>query len=108
MGRDDNKSTGLTGSNGALTVWGEMKKGLQPEPLQPVMPEDIELVAIDPPAGASPEEACRTSALLPFIKGSAPAGAYVCDPSDRPLPGAQDAPAQETPTPRSWFRRLFD
>ena len=108
VGRDDNKSTGLTGSNGALTVWGEMMKSLQPEALQPVVPEDIEFVAIDPPAGASPEEACQASVLLPFIKGSAPAGSASCDPSDRPLPGAQDAPAQDPSTQRSWFRRLFD
>jgi penicillin-binding protein 1B len=108
VGRDDNKSTGLTGSNGALTVWGEMMKSLQPEPLQPVVPEDIEFVAIDPPAGASPEEACQTSVLLPFIKGSSPAGSAACDPSDRPLPGSQDAPAQDPSTQRSWFRRLFD
>ncbi|MCZ8251386.1 MAG: penicillin-binding protein 1B [Hylemonella sp.] len=108
VGRDDNKSSGLTGSNGALTVWGEMMKGLQPEALQPVVPEDIEFVAINPPAGASPEEACQTSGLLPFIKGSAPVGSASCDPSDRPLPGAQDAPAQDPSTQRSWFRRLFD
>lgn len=116
VGHDDNKSTGLTGSNGALTVWGEMMKNLQPEPLQPGVPEDIEFVAIDPPAGASPEAACQTAVLLPFIKGSAPAGSVSCDPSDRQLPGAQDgasgrsddAAAQDPSTQRSWFRRLFD
>ena len=116
VGRDDNKSTGLTGSNGALTVWGEMMKSLQPEPLQPGMPEDIELVAIDPPAGVSAEEACQASLPLPFIKGSAPAGAVPCDPSDvlhRGAPDASsgrsdDAAAQDPSTQRSWFRRLFD
>lgn len=116
VGRDDNKSSGLTGSNGALTVWGEMMKSMQPEPLQPGMPEDVELVAIDPPAGASHEEACKMSVLLPFIKGSAPAGSSPCDPSERPLPGPQDASSargdnaagQDPSTQRSWFRKLFD
>ena len=112
VGRDDNKSSGLTGSNGALTVWGEMMKNMQPEPLQPVMPEDVELVPIDPPvAGASQEEACRTSLLLPFIKGSAPAGATPCNPSDllSGVPdGSDNAAGQEQPTQRSWFRKLFD
>lgn len=115
VGRDDNKSTGLTGSNGALTVWGEMMKSLHPEPLQPLMPDDVELAAVDPPVGVSSEEACQRSLLLPFIKGSAPAGAVPCDPSARLQPGAQDASsgggdaaAQDPSTQRSWFRRLFD
>lgn len=116
VGRDDNKSTGLTGSNGALTVWGEMMKNLQPEPLQPGMPEDIELVAIDPPLGVSAAQACQSSVRLPFIKGSAPVGAVPCDPSDPLLSGSQDASpgrsddatAQDPSTQRSWFRRLFD
>lgn len=112
VGRDDNKSSGLTGSNGALTVWGEMMKNMQPEPLQPGMPEDVALAAIDPPTGASPEEACRTATVLPFIKGSAPAGSVPCDPSEQ---GTQDAAVrgdnaagQDPSTERSWFRKLFD
>ena len=115
VGRDDNKSSGLTGSNGALTVWGEMMKNMEPEPLQPVMPDEIELVALDAPAGASPEDACRTSELLPFIKGSAPAGAVPCDPSARLPAGSpnatgrgDDATGQPPSTERSWFRKLFD
>lgn len=114
VGRDDNTSTGLTGSNGALTVWGEMMKNLHPEPLQPLMPDEVELVAVDPPVGVSSEEACQRSLLLPFIKGSAPAGAVPCDPSARLQPAAQDASsggdaaAQDPSTQRSWFRRLFD
>ena len=36
VGRDDNKPSGLTGASGAMTVWGEMMKNIQPEPLQPV------------------------------------------------------------------------
>ena len=113
VGRDDNKSSGLTGSNGALTVWGEMMKNVQPEPLQPGMPEDVELVAIDASASASPEDACRTSVLLPFIKGSAPAGSVPCDPlssgtQDASSGRSDNAAGQDPSTERSWFRKLFD
>jgi penicillin-binding protein 1B len=115
VGRDDNKSSGLTGSTGALTVWGEMMKSMQPEALQPGLPEDVVLVPVDPVAGLSHEEACRTSTVLPFIKGSAPADAMPCNPSDL-LPASQDASSargdnaagQDPSTERSWFRRLFD
>ena len=77
--------------------------------------DDVELAAVDPPVGVSSEEACQRSLLLPFIKGSAPAGAVPCDPSARLQSGAQDASsgggdaaAQDPSTQRSWFRRLFD
>lgn len=89
VGRDDNKSSGLTGGTGAMTVWGEMMKGLQPEPLQPGVPEDIELVPMDPGMALRHEEACKTSVLLPFIKGSAPVGTTPCDPADRLVSAAQ-------------------
>ncbi|MDP3702312.1 MAG: penicillin-binding protein 1B [Hylemonella sp.] len=116
VGRDDNKSTGLTGGSGAMTVWGEMMKNIQPEPLQPGVPEDIEMVAIDPGTGLRQEEACKTTVLLPFIKGSAPVATTPCKPADRPLPsppdatsaGSDQAAGQDNPGQRSWIRKLFD
>jgi penicillin-binding protein 1B len=78
VGRDDNKSSGLTGASGAMTVWGDMMKSIQPEPLQPVVPEDIELVNIDPVSGLHYDVACKTTVLMPFIKGSAPADVTTC------------------------------
>lgn len=116
VGRDDNKSSGLTGGSGAMTVWGEMMKTIQPEPLQPAMPENVELVPLDPATGLRHEEACRTSVLVPFIKGSAPVGTTSCGLLDRLLSGTQDtlpaggepATGQEDPKQRSWIRKLFD
>src|SRR5512139_723453 len=72
VGRDDNKPTGLTGASGAMTVWGEMMKGVQPEPLEPAMPEEVELVNVDPASGVRYDEGCKAGMMLPFIKGSAP------------------------------------
>ena len=72
VGRDDNKSTGLTGATGAMTVWGEMMKNLQPEPLQPEMPEDVEMAYINPATGQRYAGECAGAVPLPFIKGSLP------------------------------------
>jgi penicillin-binding protein 1B len=116
VGRDDNKSSGLTGGSGAMTIWGEMMKSIQPEPLQPGMPEDIELVPMDPVTGLRHDEACRTSVLVPFIKGSAPVGTTPCGLFDRLLSGTQDtlpasgekAGGPDNPGQRSWIRKLFD
>ena len=67
VGRDDNKPTGLTGASGAMTVWGEMMKNIQPEPLEPAMPEEIEMVNVGPVSGLRYDERCKAGVLLPFI-----------------------------------------
>ncbi len=78
VGRDDNKPSGLTGASGAMTVWGEMMKNIQPEPLQPVVPDDIEMANVDPVTGARYNDDCKTGIMLPFIKGSAPKDVAAC------------------------------
>lgn len=84
VGRDDNKSTGLTGATGAMTIWGEMMKNLEPEPLQPVVPEDIETVFIDPLSGLRYPGPCPGAVSVPFIKGSSLPAETAC-PGVSPL-----------------------
>jgi penicillin-binding protein 1B len=129
VGRDDNKSSGLTGASGAMTVWGEMMKNIQPEPLQPTMPEDIEQVSIDPVSGLRYTEECTGAVLMPFVRGSAPAEISSCATAAAavPTPGdpiALKAPVkpeaeqarkpeirQETkqePEKKNWLQRLFN
>ncbi len=119
VGRDDNKPTGLTGASGAMTVWGEMMKNIQPEPLQPAVPEDIETVNVDPLSGLRYESDCKAGVLLPFIKGSAPAEVSPCGtPSaDAVKTGdnAQVKPAdvkhgdvKKDAEKKNWFQRLFN
>lgn len=115
VGRDDNQPIGLTGASGAMTVWGEMMKNIQPEPLEPAMPEEIEMVNVDPVSGLRYDEGCGTGVLLPFIRGSAPAetspcGASSADASDartEAKPDAQPEVKQDTGK-KNWFQRLFD
>jgi penicillin-binding protein 1B len=115
VGRDDNTTSGLTGSSGAMTIWGEMMKNIQPEPLDPVMPEEIELVNIDPVSGLRYDDGCKAGMLLPFIKDSAPAETSPCrDWSEDVLKRNSDAKAEGKPEAkqdtkkRNWFQRLFD
>jgi penicillin-binding protein 1B len=117
VGRDDNKPTGLTGGSGALTVWGEMMKNIQPEPLQPVMPEEIELVNADPVTGVRYDEDCAQGVMIPFIKGSAPAGtpaacgiaADMQQVGDIPIAkGEGEAGGSKAPENKNWFQRWFD
>jgi penicillin-binding protein 1B len=95
VGRDDNGSTGLTGSSGAMTVWGEMMATLRLQPLVPMVPENIERVWIDPASGLRSAERCPDAVELPFLVGSAPLESAHCGPG----------PAGNTI--RNWFRRTF-
>ena len=111
VGRDDNKPTGLTGASGAMTVWGEMMKSIQPEPLEPAMPEEIEMVNVGPVSGLRYDEGCKAGVLLPFIKGSAPAQTSPCGAASADAAGAK-AEAKPGAKPdsgkKNWFQRLFD
>ncbi len=72
VGRDDNHSTGLTGSTGALPVWSALAKQVRPLPLQPAVPAGLEQAWIDPANGLLAEQRCEGAVLLPFAGGSAP------------------------------------
>jgi len=120
VGRDDNKSSGLTGASGAMTVWGEMMKNIQPEPLQPVVPEDIELVKVDPLSGLRNDEDCKTAVLMPFIKGSAPTESSPCTMVTAVTPKVDEKPVAKSEVKverkpevkqegkKNWFQRLLN
>jgi penicillin-binding protein 1B len=72
VGRDDNRPAGLTGSSGALRVWGDMMHRLKPLSLELIRPESVEVVWIDRNSGLRASEQCEEAVQYPFIQGSAP------------------------------------
>ncbi len=94
VGRDDNQPTGLTGSTGAMSVWGDMMTELDPEPLILPEPDGIERAWIDPASGLLSGSDCPNAVELPFIAGSAPIDSADCGPP----PGKSI---------KNWFKRLF-
>jgi penicillin-binding protein 1B len=72
VGRDDNQSAGLTGSSGALLVWGDMMKRLGVMPLGLMKPESVVTEWIEPASGLKADENCSQARQYPFIQGSAP------------------------------------
>ncbi len=99
VGYDDNRPTRLTGASGALLVWGELMGQLAHEPLAPPLPENVELVAIDPLNGLRAGFGCTGAIDLPFVVGTAP---------DRHSPCAGSSTPESPPSSKSWWRRLFD
>lgn len=72
VGYDDNSPTRFTGSSGALPIWGQLMSQLNPEPLIPPLPENVEMVWTDPATGLRSDPDCPEAIELPFITGTAP------------------------------------
>lgn len=86
LGTDDNKPTGLTGSGGAMVVWGKIMGGLNPQPLDLAAPDGIEWARVGG-ADYSPSSRYRDrSVTLPFAPGTAPRGTLAAAPSSSPAP----------------------
>ncbi|HYA38625.1 MAG TPA: penicillin-binding protein 1B [Candidatus Methylomirabilis sp.] len=96
IGRDDNQPVNMTGAGGAMTIWGEMMARLDPDPLVPPQPDNIELVDIDSATGLRADKNCQGTVTLPFIRDSAPTETAPC---------AAHSPTRSI---KNWFERLFE
>jgi penicillin-binding protein 1B len=96
IGRDDNATTGLTGSSGALLIWRDLFRHFGNPGTSQTVAENIEYHDIDPASGLLADNGCKDAVQLPFIAGSAPSGNAPCARGDQVLPNAVD-----------WFKELF-
>ncbi len=78
VGRDDNQPAGLTGSAGALPVWGRLMRELGVASFSSNPPDEVEYVLIDPETGLRADEGCPGAQAFPFIRGSEPADRAPC------------------------------
>jgi penicillin-binding protein 1B len=95
IGRDDNGGTGLTGSTGALRVWGHFMSRASRQPFKYRMPDGVEVQWIDETNGYLTGKGCPNAIMLPFIEGSEPRQRTNCSPRKYGSPR------------KSWFERLF-
>jgi penicillin-binding protein 1B len=96
IGRDDNKSSGLTGSSGALRVWADLFSQFSGSGWVSAAVENIEYHWIEPDSGALADSGCPDAVQLPFIAGSAPRDYAACYRGKQSLPDPVD-----------WFKELF-
>jgi len=78
IGRDDNASTGLTGSSGALRLWSDLFSHLNVDGLQMHQPAGINKVWIDAESGGLSNKNCLGAVELPFIQGTEPTEKAEC------------------------------
>ncbi len=78
LGYDNNRSTGLTGSSGALKVWGNLMKRIPQRSFDPITPSGIEYLWIDEESARITEAGCKGARLVPFIEGSEPSDSQSC------------------------------
>ncbi len=72
VGRDDNKSAKLTGSSGALEIWGDMMGQLSLAPGDQVKPEQVVQVLLDKDNFLLADQNCGDTDVYPFIIGTEP------------------------------------
>jgi penicillin-binding protein 1B len=89
---------GLSGSSGALPVWADVMGRISRRGLEPIRPDGVEWLLIDPANGLRAVEGCAGALWMPFIEGSAPGGVSPC---------ADGVPAAVRRSIR-WFRGLFE
>jgi len=78
LGTDDNQPIHLTGSSGALVVWGDMMRRLQTQSLLPPVLDSVEVLPIDPDTLLVAGEGCSDQVRLAFVKGTAPTRYAAC------------------------------
>lgn len=66
VGRDDNKSTGLTGSSGALPIWIELMRKLPQQPLLPTLSDNIVYNWVDPGTSLITDADCPGAIAIPM------------------------------------------
>jgi penicillin-binding protein 1B len=96
IGRDDNQSTGLTGSSGALRIWRDLFMQFRHPGAIQMAVENVEYQWIDPETGLLADADCPDAVQLPFITGSAPEEKAPCVKRKKSLSAPVD-----------WFRELF-
>jgi penicillin-binding protein 1B len=72
LGTDDNQPIHLSGSSGALQVWGDIMRSLKPHSMLPIAVNGVEVLPIDTESLLVGGDGCSQTVKLAFVKGTAP------------------------------------
>ncbi len=94
LGTDDNLPTGLSGSSGALKIWGDVMATLPTTSLSFESSDEYEMHWVDLKTRQLTEQGCEGAIALGFLKGTAPKETVSCSGNV----------VQKT---ENWFKNLF-
>lgn len=94
LGRDDNSSTPLTGSGGALQVWADFMQSLPTLGVNLEPPVDVSFDWVDRTSGQLSAEGCENAIWLPLPEGYGPTQSSHCH-------------LQQQRRERSWWHRFW-
>lgn len=100
VGNDENRSTGLTGSTGALPVFLAYQQLQEPKSLSRRFPNGLGIAHFDPATGAVVTAGCPGSMSVPAVLEALPPAQGCVGQS------GEKAPAKK-PKEKSWWERLF-
>ncbi|SDU46832.1 penicillin-binding protein 1B [Desulfobacula phenolica] len=106
IGRDDNRSAGLTGSSGALQVFGRLMSWIPNVPLDLPVPGNVEWAVIDAQTGYLTQKTCPDAMAVPFLKGSTPTLLHSCT-SDAPPRYNDQETAKKPNILMDWLKEIF-
>ena len=100
VGNDENRSTGLTGSTGALPVFLAYQQLQEPKSLSRRFPNGLGIAHFDPVTGAVVTAGCQGSMSVPAVLDALPPAQGCVGQS------GEKAPAKKAKE-KSWWERLF-
>ena len=78
VGRDDNRSTHLTGATGALQIWSRLMRDNGAQSLSGDPPDDVTMVPVMVKSAKRADAQCQGALAVPFMHGSAPRQRAAC------------------------------
>jgi penicillin-binding protein 1B len=85
VGNDNNQSTRLTGSSGALPIWVDIFRQMPTQGIAQTAPDSIEYYWIDNQNSLRSAEGCSNAQLVPFVAGSQPEAVTDCLLAESPV-----------------------
>lgn len=98
MGTDDNQPTGLTGSSGALLLWGDIFRNQTMTGVQLENSDEIIVTSVNPDLGMLSGAECMGSMYLAFKVGTEPIESSGCQ---------SNGVKRQIEDTVNWFKRLF-
>ncbi len=107
VGRDDNRSTHLTGASGAMLVWAAVMGRIRTGPLLLQAPDSVDFYYSDPAGRKLYADRCDQGILLPYVRGGVLPPVIRCGSGAGFAPGGDGHGDQYEKVPQGTMEKLL-